>query len=102
MKQQTHKLRKRAIFFLLMAAACNPTAHKPEMVKTMPVPSGAGSAKAALKKLPFDSKTDLVCGMPVSAGVEDTFRYKGKLYGFCATECKQEFVKEPEQYLHSK
>lgn len=102
MKQQTYALRKWAVFLLLMAAACNPPVHKHETVKTMPIPGAADSAKAALKKLPFDSKTDLVCGMPVSAGVEDTFRYKGKLYGFCATECKQEFIKEPEQYLHSK
>lgn len=47
----------------------------------------------------LDSKKDLVCGMPVTAGVSDTAHYKGKAYGFCAKECKDEFVKAPEQYL---
>jgi len=37
--------------------------------------------------------------MPVSAGVNDTAHYKGKVYGFCATECKNEFLKNPEGYL---
>ncbi len=47
----------------------------------------------------FDSKKDLVCGMPVRAGIEDTAHYKGKVYGFCATECKDEFKKDPEAYV---
>ncbi len=45
---------------------------------------------------------DLVCGMPVKAGVEDTALYKGKIYGFCAKECKEEFVKDPKHYLAGK
>ncbi|MBL0182148.1 MAG: YHS domain-containing protein [Chitinophagaceae bacterium] len=60
------------------------------------------SAKTKLKNLAFDSKTDLVCGMPVKAGVEDTAHYKGKVYGFCAKECKEEFLKDPQQYLTAK
>lgn len=48
------------------------------------------------------SKKDLVCGMPVTAGVKDTAHYKGNIYGFCAKECKDEFVKEPQQYLTAK
>lgn len=51
------------------------------------------------KDLKFDNPKDLVCGMPVKAGVADTAYYKGKLYGFCSTECKNEFKKNPEGYL---
>jgi len=50
----------------------------------------------------FDNKKDFICEMPVTAGVSDTAQYKGKVYGFCATECKEEFLKNPEQYLTSK
>ena len=47
----------------------------------------------------FENKKDYICGMPISAGVSDTAHYKGKVYGFCATECKDEFLKNPQQYL---
>jgi len=42
----------------------------------------------------FASKRDTICGMPLSAGVADTMHVNGKIYGFCATECKEEFAKQ--------
>ncbi len=45
------------------------------------------------------SKTDPVCDMDVSSGPADTATYKGKVYGFCGTGCKEEFVKNPEEAL---
>lgn len=86
---------------LLICFACNQNTEKhkePNKEKTML----RDSVKDGLKRLAFDSKTDLVCGMPVSAGVHDTLTYKGKLYGFCATECKEEFLKDPGSYLSAK
>lgn len=47
----------------------------------------------------FANTKDYICGMPLTAGVEDTTSYKGKLYGFCSAECKDEFIKNPGQYL---
>jgi YHS domain-containing protein len=47
----------------------------------------------------LDSKKDFVCGMPVSAGIADTAHFKGKVYGFCSKECKEEFVEKPFKYL---
>jgi YHS domain-containing protein len=47
----------------------------------------------------FTSQKDPVCKMPVRAGIEDTAHYKGGVYGFCAAECKEEFLKDPELYL---
>lgn len=62
------------------------------------------AAKATPKEDPFKdvtfaAKKDLVCGMPISAGIIDTAHYKGNIYGFCAPECKADFVKDPETYL---
>jgi YHS domain-containing protein len=33
--------------------------------------------------------------MPTTAGVSDTAHYDGKVLGFCAKECKDEFLKNP-------
>jgi len=35
------------------------------------------------------------CGMPVTAGISDTAHYDGKVLGFCSTECKASFKKDP-------
>lgn len=43
----------------------------------------------------LDNKKDPTCGMPVSAGVSDTAHYQNKVIGFCSTECKAEFLKNP-------
>lgn len=48
------------------------------------------------------NKRDFICGMPVTAGIADTAHYKGKVYGFCATECKDEFMKSPDAYTAKK
>ena len=53
----------------------------------------------AFRNLKFDNTKDLYCGMPLTAGVGDTANYKGKLYGFCSKECKEEFEKNPAAYL---
>ena len=47
------------------------------------------------KRLPLslvDNTKDSTCGMPLTAGIEDTLHYKGKVLGFCSTECKNEFT----------
>lgn len=42
-----------------------------------------------------DNKKDPTCGMPTTAGISDTTHYKNKVLGFCSTECKAEFLKNP-------
>ncbi|MEO8413461.1 MAG: YHS domain-containing protein [Ginsengibacter sp.] len=44
-----------------------------------------------------DNKRDPSCGMPVSAGIEDTVHYKNKVLGFCSKDCKEDFLKDPEK-----
>jgi YHS domain-containing protein len=65
-------------------------------IRTTPTDSSKGN----LKNLAFAVNKDLACGMPVSAGIEDTLTYNGKLYGFCSASCKGEFLKNPTAYLN--
>jgi len=46
-----------------------------------------------------DNKKDPTCGMPVTAGISDTAHYDNKVLGFCSTECKHEFLKNPKANL---
>lgn len=47
----------------------------------------------------LSNQKDPSCGMPVSAGVSDTAHYNGYVLGFCSSECKAEFKKNPEAML---
>ncbi len=41
---------------------------------------------------------DIVCGMPLEYGIEDTVVYQGKILGFCSLECKKDFLNSPSNY----
>ncbi len=41
-----------------------------------------------------DNAKDATCGMPVTAGIEDTLHYNNKVIGFCSKECKDDFLKD--------
>jgi YHS domain-containing protein len=58
-------------------------------------------AKNPLNKLKYANKIDFYCKMDITKyGVSDTVTYKGKLYDFCSTMCKHEFLMKPEEYLN--
>ena len=46
-----------------------------------------------------NNKKDPTCGMPVTAGISDTAHYENLVLGFCSTECKNEFLKNPKASL---
>ena len=46
-----------------------------------------------------NNKKDPSCGMPVTAGISDTAHYEKLVLGFCFTECKNEFLKNPKANL---
>lgn len=56
------------------------------------------SAKPDFASVHFALTKDTVCGMPLTAGIGDTVHYKGRIYGFCSKECKDEFMKNPRTY----
>jgi YHS domain-containing protein len=84
----------------IIAAACNN--HKPAETKTESADSAMKVVKAKYTIDMVDNKIDLSCGMPLTAGIEDTCHYNGKVYGFCSKECKDEFVKNPAAALKEK
>lgn len=47
----------------------------------------------------LSNQKDPSCGMPVSAGVSDTAHYNQYVLGFCSSECKAEFKKNPASML---
>lgn len=91
--------------FLFASCANSETASKPSLE---PVKHGSTMQVALSDSLPkftaemVSNKRDFICGMPVTAGIADTAHYKGKVYGFCASECKEEFLKSPEAYTTKK
>lgn len=84
-----------AIITLATIVACNNAAT--ENNKPADKDSSTMQAKQTegidISKLNFASKIDTTCGMPITAGIEDTATVDGKLYGFCAKECKESFLK---------
>ena len=83
----------------IMLASCDHKSNNEAKDISAPVPqTGVDIAAAAL-----GSKKDLVCGMEMKDGaIADTAMYQSKAYGFCSSECKAEFVKEPAKYLSQK
>ena len=92
-----------AILATQLLSSCAAKTEKKEADEPMHEQStSAASEKNLYKDVVFDSKKDFACGMPISAGVSDTAHYKNKVYGFCSKECKEEFVKNPDNYITSK
>jgi YHS domain-containing protein len=84
----------------LFLASCNNQATNSEN-STQPAPPEKKTIELKLSDL--GSTKDHVCGMELEeGGIADTTTYEGKIYGFCASECKAEFVKEPAKYLSEK
>jgi YHS domain-containing protein len=77
---------------LTMGSACN---EKPNTEMTSAPVRVADSTKPKFTAAMVDNKKDPSCGMPVTAGIEDTVHYNGKVYGFCSAECKNAFLKNP-------
>jgi len=51
----------------------------------------------------LSDKQDHVCGMELEEGhIGDTTLYNGKVYGFCATGCKDKFKANPTAFLDKK
>lgn len=85
----------------LLFAACGNAPTKEAATNTDSTENMAAdtSATVSFDASQVDNKKDPTCGMPTSAGISDTAHYKNKVIGFCAKECKEEFLKNPEANL---
>ncbi|MBS7786195.1 YHS domain-containing protein [Flavobacterium sp. CYK-55] len=89
---------KKIIYLLIIAAAIS--CHQKETPVAVKESESLLDPKNPLNKLKYANKIDFYCKMDITKyGVSDTAVYKGKLYGFCAKMCKDEFKKNPEMYL---
>ena len=82
---------------ILFLAACgsSTTEQKAATATTDTTLSVLDSAAKTYDVKLVDNKKDPTCGMPVTAGISDTAHYENKVLGFCSTECKNEFLKNP-------
>lgn len=94
-------------FMMMVIASCSNTSQTNndlESPEQKPVPQEVMSAGSEVLNIPVDqlgSDKDLVCLMPVSLGISDTLTYNGKLYGFCASQCREAFAQNPDAYLNN-
>lgn len=81
------------ISLICLAFACHTGARQPENT----VVNSKDSVKTYDVAI-LDNQKDPVCGMPVSAGMEDTLHIRGRVIGFCSGECKSAFQKDPKSF----
>jgi len=75
-------------------SACGNTKNEPKAIAPAP------KKTVQIEVASLASKVDPVCGMALKQGeIGDTAIYQDKVYGFCGTGCKDDFVKTPTQYL---
>jgi YHS domain-containing protein len=80
---------------ILLASLVFACSQKPKTEMTSVAVKATDPLKAKYTRDMVDNKKDPSCGMPLTAGIEDTVHYNGKVYGFCSDECKQIFLKNP-------
>ncbi|MCX6212544.1 MAG: hypothetical protein NT104_08245 [Bacteroidetes bacterium] len=83
-----------AVIVLLMLA-CGQTNTSTSTTDTNKLAIVDTSAEKSYPTSLVNNKKDPSCGMPVTAGIADTAHYEKYVLGFCSTECKNEFLKNP-------
>ena len=96
---------KKLCFGLLVALlfgsnSCNHKAQEQTAASQAPAVEKKG---IDIKLSQLASNKDFNCDMTLEEGsIADTASYQGKLYGFCSSECKAEFLKDPQSHLTQK
>lgn len=100
MKMQHKKAILKRTVLLLSAAvvffSCHQQADQGAAYKSRAY-TKSDTSKAKFTRNMVDNLRDPSCGMPLTAVVEDTLHYDGKVYGFCSDECRDDFKKNPKE-----
>ena len=86
-----------ALAISIIFFSCNQQT-KQELVFQSPAYSKSDTAKPKFTREMVDNIKDPSCGMPLTAGIEDTLHYGGRVYGFCSDECRDEFKKNAKEH----
>ena len=92
-----------SVFSMFLLTACgnstNNQASTTTIIDTMTTMSTDTASEKTYEVSLMDNKKDPTCGMPITAGISDTAHYKNKIVGFCSSECKAAFLKNPEDNI---
>lgn len=78
---------------LLLVFSCSQESPQVKHKKNM------SSSSPNLTNIRVVNQKDPICKMETENFITDTLHYQSKTYGFCSTYCKEEFRKNPEQYV---
>lgn len=84
-----------AMASILITACGNTKTETPTTTDSAAMLALDSTAVKTLDASIVDNKKDPTCGMPVKAGISDTAHYDKHVIGFCSSECKAEFLKDP-------
>ena len=79
---------------LVLLIACSNNKKNPEQLSVPQKVMMSNEASIVLSEGMLFSHTDTVCGMDIGNEPGDTLTYKGKLFGFCSSGCKDDFIIE--------
>ncbi len=89
---------KQIVFIGLVALAISGCHSNSQQTATPAAPTQPIDTVKTLPTALIDNTKDPVCGMPTSAGMEDSVHVGNKVVGFCSKECKDEYLKNPKAY----
>ena len=93
---------KKILVISILLAACSNHSQQDTTVNNMKDSVSTQIPVNKFANVNFATTKDLGCGMPLSAGIQDTAHYQGKIYGFCSIECKEDFLKDPQGHIAKK
>ena len=95
---------KKSVVILLCLFTFSAFSCKKEVKEEVVVKQASEDNMSATKKLDVAvvNESDPVCGMNTAEFLNDTLTYNQEVYGFCSAHCKEEFKKNPTEYLTQK
>lgn len=79
---------------VVLLFACSNNKKQPDQLSVPEKVAMSDEAGITLTEGMLFSHTDTICGMDIGNEPEDTLTYHGKLFGFCSSGCKDDFITE--------